>query len=82
MLTNIWNQKRCLVYCFGIAIIAATLMVAGLYQTGIAAEVKQAKQKSFKTPEEAAKALYDAAKAGDTKELLAIFGPAGKEIIS
>jgi hypothetical protein len=82
MLTNIWNQKRCSVYCFGIAIIAAAVMVAGFYQIGIAADVKQVKQKSFQSPEEAAKALFDAAKAGDTKELLVIFGPAGKEIIS
>ncbi len=82
MLTNILNQKRCLVYCFGIAIIAAAMMVAGFYQIGIAADVKQVKQKSFQTPEEAAKALFDAAKAGDAKELLVIFGPAGKEIIS
>ena len=82
MLTNISNQKRCLVYCFGIAIIAAAVMIAGFYQIGIAAEVKQATQKSFQSPEEATKALYDAVKAGDTKELLLIFGPAGKEIIS
>jgi hypothetical protein len=82
MLTNILNQKRCLVYCFGFAIIAAAMMVAGFYQIGIAADVKQVKQKTFQTPEEAVKALVDAVKAGDTKELLAIFGPAGKGLIS
>jgi len=82
MLTNILNQKRCLVYCFGFAIIVAALMVAGFYQIGIAADVKQVKQKSFQAPEEAAKALFEALRAGDMKELLAIFGPAGKEVIS
>jgi Protein of unknown function (DUF2950) len=82
MLTNILNQKRGLIYCFGIAIIAAVMMVAGFYRIGIAADVKQVKQKSFKSPEEASKALFDALKAGDTKEMLAIFGPAGKEVIS
>jgi len=82
MLTNILNQKRCSVYCFGFAIIAAALMVVGFYQMGIAADVKQVKQKSFQAPEEAAKALFEALRAGDTKELLAIFGPAGKEVIS
>ncbi len=82
MLTNILNQKRCLVYCFGFAIIAAVMMVAGFYQIGIAADVKQVKQKSFQSPEEAAKALFETLRAGDMKELLAIFGPAGKEIIS
>jgi len=82
MLTNIRNQKRCSVYCFGIAIVAAAVMVAGFYQMSIAADVKQVKQKSFQSPEEAAKALFDALKAGDTKEMLAIFGQAGKEVIS
>ena len=82
MLTNILNQKRCLVYCFGFAIIVAALMIAGFYQMGIAADVKQVKQKSFQAPEEAAKALFEALRAGDMKELLAIFGPAGKEVIS
>jgi Protein of unknown function (DUF2950) len=82
MLTNILNQKRCSVYCFGFAIIVAALMVVGFYQMGIAADVKQVKQKSFQTPEEAAKALFEALRAGDMKELLAIFGPAGKEVIS
>ena len=39
-------------------------------------------QKSFATPEEAVKALAAAAKAGNTDELLAIFGPEAKEILS
>jgi len=82
MLTNILNQKRCLVYCFGIAIIAAAVMITGFYQIAVAADVKQVTQKSFQSPEEAAKALFDAVKAGDTKELLVILGPAGKEVIS
>src|SRR5512139_3059233 len=82
MLTNILNQKRCSVYRFGFAIIVAALMVVGFYQMGIAADVKQVKQKNFQTPEEAAKTLFEALRAGDMKELLAIFGPAGKEVIS
>jgi len=82
MLTDILNQKRCSVYCFGFTIIVVALMVVGFYQMGMAADVKQAKQKSFQAPEEAAKALFEALRAGDTKELLAIFGPAGKEVIS
>jgi hypothetical protein len=82
MLTNILNQKRCSVYCFGIAIIVAAVMVAGFCQISIAADVKQVKQKSFQSPEEAGKALFEALRAGDMKELLVIFGPAGKEIIS
>ena len=53
-------------------------MLAGFYQSVFAAD---AKQKSFKSPEEAAKALVDAVKGNDTKELLTILCPAGKEVI-
>lgn len=38
-------------------------------------------QKTFSTPVEASEALYTAAKSNDEKELLEIFGPAGKEIL-
>jgi Protein of unknown function (DUF2950) len=40
------------------------------------------KQKKFKSPEDAFKALVEAAKNNDTGELLAVFGPEGKDIIS
>jgi len=82
MLTYILNQKRWLVYCLGFAIIAAAVMIMEFYQLGMAADVKQAKQKSFPSPEEAVKSLVGAVKSNDTKELLTIFGPAGKEVIS
>lgn len=39
-------------------------------------------QKTFKSPKQAFKALVEAARGNDTAELLAIFGPEGKEIIS
>ena len=79
MFINIQKQKRYLMCSFGFVIIAAVLMVAGLCQHAYAAEVKQ---KTFKSPEEAVKACVDALKGNDEKELLAIFGPDGKEIIS
>jgi hypothetical protein len=41
-----------------------------------------AQQKTFKSPEEAVKSLMDALRSNNTKELQAIFGTAGKEIIS
>ena len=78
MFINIWNQKKRPMCRFGFAIIDAGMMLAGFYQSGFAAD---AKQKSFKSPEEAVKALVGAVKGNDTKELLAIFGPAGKELI-
>ena len=63
-------------------LVAAAIMAVGLNQSVVAAEAKPIVQKTFKTPEEAVKGLMDAVKANDTKALLAIFGPAGKEIIS
>jgi len=82
MFQNTWNQKKFSVYCFAFASIAAVMMIAGFYQIGIAADVKQPKQKTFPSPEEAVRGLFDAVKGNDTKELLAIFGPSGKELIS
>ena len=41
-----------------------------------------AKQKTFASAEEAVKALIDAAKAGNQEELIAIFGPAAKDVLS
>ncbi len=76
---NTWNQKKRSMYGFGFAMITALMMLAAFYQSAFAAD---AKQKSFKSPEEAAKALIDAVKGNDTKELLNILGPAGKEVIS
>src|SRR5215472_2097294 len=38
-------------------------------------------QRTFASPEEAGKALVDAAKAGDQDTVLAIFGPGSKQVI-
>jgi hypothetical protein len=54
------------------------MFVAGLCYPLLAAE---AKQKSFTSPEEAVQVLVEAVKKGDTKELMAIFGPASKDLI-
>jgi hypothetical protein len=55
-----------------IAVIALSLTVSA----------QDAKQEKFKSPEDAFGALIKAAKTNDTVELLAIFGPQGKDIIS
>src|SRR5690348_8501046 len=39
-------------------------------------------QQSFKTPDEAVTALVTAAKAGDRKAVLTVFGPGGQDIVS
>ncbi len=79
MFINIWNQKTRSTRRFGFVIIAAVMTFAGFCQIVFATD---AKQKSFKSPEEAVKALSDAVKGNDTKELLTIFGPEGKELVS
>jgi hypothetical protein len=78
MFINIRNQKKRSLWRLGFAILAAVMMSAGFDQTVLASD---AGQRSFKSPEEAVKALIDATKGNDTKELMAIFGPVGKELI-
>src|SRR5262245_55302594 len=41
-----------------------------------------AAQQAFKTPDEAASALVQAAKAGDMKALVTVLGPDGEDIVS
>ncbi len=48
----------------------------------LTAAAQNTKQQKFKSPEDAFNALVEAAKTNDTAELLAIFGPQGKTIIS
>jgi hypothetical protein len=79
MLINVWNRERRLMWSLGLAILVAVMMSGVFGRTLFAGDVGQ---KSFKSPEEAVKALIDAIKGNDTKELMAIFGPAGKELIS
>jgi hypothetical protein len=78
MFINARNQKRHSTVRFGLVIIAGVIMLAGSHRGAMAAE---GSQKSFKSPEEAVQALAEAAKRNDTKELLGLFGPAGKELI-
>ena len=79
MFINPWNQNKHSKRCLGFAFIAAVMItLAAFYQNAFAAD---GRQKGFKSPEEAVKALIDAVKGNDVKELMAIFGPAGKELI-
>jgi hypothetical protein len=78
MFMNTWNQRKHSIRCFGFLIIVAVTL-AGFYQIAFTDDTQQ---KSFKSPEEAVKALIDAVKGNDSKELLTIFGPEGKELIS
>lgn len=60
------------------------VMVLGLLWGAmlVGAESQETGQRTFGTPQEASKAFYDAAKAGDKDTMLAILGPAGASVIS
>jgi hypothetical protein len=75
-----WYKKRCPVCLTALAgIIAATILLSGTFSLSFA---KGIRQKRFASPEEAVQALVAAVKADDKKEMLAILGPVGKELIS
>ena len=77
MSPRIKEKRRISGSLYGLVVLfAVALIFLGSHQKA------DAQQKTFKTPEEAVKSLMDAVKSNDTKELLAIFGTAGKEIIS
>jgi DUF2950 family protein len=59
---------------------AVALLLTGLFATG--ARGQQPGQKTFASPEEASRALYTAAKNNDTKALMELLGPEGKDVVS
>jgi len=75
--TNSGNLFRCR---YGLAAFIAAIIVVTVFS--FLASAQDTKQKKFKSPEDAFKSLVEAAKNNDTKELLAILGPEGKDIIS
>jgi len=62
-------------------VILAAVMISLTAFTCLASD-QNTKQEKFKSPEDAVTALIQATRTNDTKELLAIFGPRGKDIIS
>jgi len=60
----------------GLAALLAALVAAN---SAVAAD--KAKQKTFTSPEDAAKAVIAAAKAGNSKEIAAIFGPGSEKVL-
>ena len=73
------NKEARLLTFFCSVAVATLIIILSIPLHGYAA---QAGQKTFASPEEAVKALIDAAKAGNKEELSAIFGPAAREILS
>jgi len=62
-----------------VAVIAAIMTVCATYTHATAGDIKQ---KTFASPEEAAKSLVAAVKENNVTELLAIFGPGSEDLIS
>jgi hypothetical protein len=67
------------IYRLTMIIVAAGVLGMGLCYTLWAGE---AKQKGFKSPEEAVQAMEKAVKQDNTNELVALFGPGSKDLIS
>jgi hypothetical protein len=78
MSIHVSKQKKHPISRFICGVVVVVMLVAGLWQALLAAE---AKQKSFKSPEEAVQALVEAVMKDDTKGLMAIFGPESKDLI-
>ena len=74
------QKKEKWLMTFVCSVVCATMIILLTFPLqGYAAQIKQ---KTFASPEEAVKALVDAATAGNQEELMAIFGPAGREVLS
>jgi hypothetical protein len=71
------NEKWLLKVLCCVAVVTLVLVLSVPWQCYAA----QSRQKAFASPEEAVKALIDALKAGNMKELTTIFGSAGKEVL-
>lgn len=73
------NTHRFAWRSFSQFVAGAILLTASLAVTTAA---QQSGQKTFSSPEDAARALFTAAQNNDVKALLELFGPDGKEVVS
>ena len=78
MLRNTTESEN--LHRYGLAMYIVTIIAVTAFS--FLASAQDIKQRKFKSPEVAFNVLVEAAKNNDTNELLAIFGPEGKEIIS
>ncbi len=67
--------RRCGLTAFALSMLIATAF-------SLPAFAQDSGQREFKSPQDAFNALLEAARDNDTRELLAIFGPEGKDVIS
>jgi Protein of unknown function (DUF2950) len=80
MFLNRQNSRRGTIDRIRFAMVIASTMIIIVSHQALAAAASS--QRTFKSPDEAVKALIESVRAKDAKELLTIFGPSGKEIIS
>lgn len=69
-----WN------YVVSITLVLLLIICAGY--TPVQAAAKGIQQKTYGSPEDAAKALFEAIKSNDIKQMSAVLGPQGKDVIS
>jgi hypothetical protein len=62
-------------------VLASTCALIGISILSTGASAQDTRHRAFPTPEDAVKALIATVKAGDLDELLAIFGPDGKQLL-
>jgi len=78
---NTHTQKKAKwLLTFVCSVACATMMI--LVSFSVQSYAAKTPQKTFASPEEAVKALVDAAKSGNQEEFMAIFGSAGREVLS
>ncbi|MDA8239348.1 MAG: DUF2950 domain-containing protein [Nitrospiraceae bacterium] len=78
MVLKIKNRDKSIWFLFQIAVLTAIALSVAFADVSFAAM----KQKTFSSTDEAVKAAVTAAKNNDDKELIAIFGPSAKDLIS
>ncbi|MGD0883629.1 MAG: DUF2950 domain-containing protein [Thermodesulfovibrionales bacterium] len=64
---------------YGLALLMATIIVVAAFS--LLAFAQESKQRKFGSPEDAFRALVEATENNDTKELLLIFGPEGRDVV-
>ena len=72
--------KRKIPFCYCLASFITAIIIVTAF--GLSALAQDKEQQRFKSPEDAFNTLIEAARNNDTAEMLAIFGPEGKDIVS
>lgn len=80
MIRDITKRENLFLCSYGLVVFMTAIILVIAFS--LLASAQDTEQKKFKSPEDAFKALIEATKNNDTAELLAIFGPGGKDIIS